>query len=126
MLPILNRFSLVLLWGLLGSSFAMASSLDQAALADAQGHGAPAAPAHGVPASAHVVAKHATSRKAVKKTQASPATGQLQQQLRVRDTEIHELKARLAELEAHRPSDPTVRMPQPLSYEQFTAPISYP
>ena len=123
MLPILNRFSPVLLWGLLGSSFAMASSLDQAALADAQDHGAPA---HGVPASAHVVAKHAAARKAVKKTRASPATGQLQQQLRARDTEIHELKARLAELEAHRPSDPTVRMPQPLSYEQFTAPISYP
>ncbi|CAK0766406.1 exported hypothetical protein [Gammaproteobacteria bacterium] len=116
--PPLKPFPLLMLLGLTGSSALMANSLDQAALAESHGHDAPA--------SAHVVAKHAKPHKAAKKAKPSPSSSQFQQQLRAKDEEIHSLRARMAELEAHRPILPPIRLPQPLSSEQFTAPIAYP
>lgn len=111
-----HLFATILL-GLMGSSLATANSLDQAALAESHGHDAPA--------SAHVVAKHIAAHKAVKKSKSSPSTSQLRQQLRAREAEICELKARMEELEAHQHHTPPASR-QPMSSEQFTAPIAYP
>ena len=115
----------MILLGLLGSPITVASSMDQSALTESESHGHSQSVSTHDASSTHNAAKHTPTRSTAKKKKPSPSTSQTQRQLMICNTELHNLKTRIENLEAHQACATPVKS-HTLSSERSVAPISYP